>query len=504
LPSLLSGTKGLVTLLKKRVQLQKDHMKAMQKLAQSVHDDQQLRQVKFDGELATEWSSLCNGLLTEALFLSNVSSTLESQALQPLTMHLLNDLDKRFKAAIQEGRKAIREFQSAKSAAQKAKEKYFSATGDWEANLLALFAEGGDSWAPGPGNKLYEREQLTSRKSQELKSEYELALEKVNVMQTELHSEIMPEVLLTLNTLALNMVSVVHNALQIFESMQQQLLGPEHARAQSPLGSDELNVSEYTHRILFGGRTAESFSPPSPLQSQDYNFKDEALLLTTRKVQYRCMSQLSPAELITRGQQFINQMEPKKDPGSRNNSSVGVGGINRYLISVCVEYLQQPVALKEEGLFRVPGDSSLMKALHRDFQSHTVSKEHLRWSVMEQKDPNTVSGLLKLHLRENGLLSQQSLDQLLPHVGSRDHEMLAETVVEMLPPDELQPLLEVVSLMATIVMEPWAQDNKMNPRTLGIACGLSIFPSLDPGTATALLETLIKKNKVLQESQTIL
>jgi hypothetical protein len=41
-------------------------------------------------------------------------------------MHLLNDLDKRFKAAIQEGRKAIREFQSAKSAAQKAKEKYFS------------------------------------------------------------------------------------------------------------------------------------------------------------------------------------------------------------------------------------------------------------------------------------------------------------------------------------------------------------------------------------------
>jgi hypothetical protein len=250
LPSLLSGTKGLVTLLKKRVQLQKDHMKAMQKLAQSVHDDQQLRQVKFDGELATEWSSLCNGLLTEALFLSNVSSTLESQALQPLTMHLLNDLDKRFKAAIQEGRKAIREFQSAKSAAQKAKEKYFSATGDWEANLLALFAEGGDSWAPGPGNKLYEREQLTSRKSQELKSEYELALEKVNVMQTELHSEIMPEVLLTLNTLALNMVSVVHNALQIFESMQQQLLGPEHARAQGPpkLEDDGKQTLKYTIR----------------------------------------------------------------------------------------------------------------------------------------------------------------------------------------------------------------------------------------------------------------
>lgn len=40
---------GLVTLLKKRIQIQKDHLKAMQKLSQSVHDDHQLRQVKFEG-----------------------------------------------------------------------------------------------------------------------------------------------------------------------------------------------------------------------------------------------------------------------------------------------------------------------------------------------------------------------------------------------------------------------------------------------------------------------
>ena len=39
---------------------------------------------------------------------------------------------------------------------------------------------------------------------------------------------------------------------------------------------------------------------------------------------------------------------------------------------------------------------------------------------MDQKDPNTVSGLLKLHLRETGLLSQQSMDHLLPHVEARD------------------------------------------------------------------------------------
>ena len=65
--------------------------------------------------------------------------------------------------------------------------------------------------------------------------------------------------------------------------------------------------------------------------------------------------------------------------GSHTHSSLTpVAGINRYLISVCVEYLQQPLALREEGLFRVSGDSSLMKTLHRDFQTSSASKESLR------------------------------------------------------------------------------------------------------------------------------
>lgn len=122
---------------------------------------------------------------------------------------------------------------------------------------------------------------------------------------------------------------------------------------------------------------------------------------------------------------------------------------------------------------------------------------------MEQKDPNTISGLLKLHLRENGLLSSESMKVLSPHLESKDEvcpylsyipsslvchsslppsqEALVDTALECLPTKELQPLLEVVSLLATIVEEPWKQNNKMNPRTLGIACGLSVFPDLDPG-----------------------
>ena len=40
---------------------------------------------------------------------------------------------------------------------------------------------------------------------------------------------------------------------------------------------------------------------------------------------------------------------------------------------------------------------------------------------MEQKDPNTISGLLKMHLRENNLLSSQSLAGLMPHLESRNN-----------------------------------------------------------------------------------
>ena len=72
------------------------------------------------------------------------------------------------------------------------------------------------------------------------------------------------------------------------------------------------------------------------------------------------------------------------EASSRSHSSPPPNvGINRYLISLCLDYLRQPLALKEEGIFRVSGDNSLMKTLHRDFQSGTTSKESLRSEVVD-------------------------------------------------------------------------------------------------------------------------
>lgn len=52
--------------------------------------------------------------------------------------------------------------------------------------------------------------------------------------------------------------------------------------------------------------------------------------------------------------------------------------------------------------------------------------------------------------------------------------------------------------MSNISGEP---ENKMNARTLGIACGLSLFPQLDPGQATRLLEYLIKNRDQLSVAE---
>lgn len=45
---------------------------------------------------------------------------------------------------------------------------------------------------------------------------------------------------------------------------------------------------------------------------------------------------------------------------------------------LCLEYLKQPSAMKEEGLFRVSGDSGIIKSLHADFLSGRATKEFLR------------------------------------------------------------------------------------------------------------------------------
>ena len=53
--------------------------------------------------------------------------------------------------------------------------------------------------------------------------------------------------------------------------------------------------------------------------------------------------------------------------------------MNTLLVDICLEYLRQPIALKEEGLFRVPGDAAGIKSMHAQFLGGTVNPSQLRY-----------------------------------------------------------------------------------------------------------------------------
>ena len=55
-----------------------------------------------------------------------------------------------------------------------------------------------------------------------------------------------------------------------------------------------------------------------------------------------------------------------------------IAGSKSLLISLCLKYLHQPLALKEEGLFRVSGDTVIVKSLYADFVSGKATKEYLQ------------------------------------------------------------------------------------------------------------------------------
>jgi len=69
---------------------------------------------------------------------------------------------------------------------------------------------------------------------------------------------------------------------------------------------------------------------------------------------------------------------------------------------------------------------------------------------------------------------------------------------------ELQLLTAIVELLHSIVQDEWRSQNKMSAHTLGIACGLSLFPQLDPSKATVFTSYLIQNYDQLTSSHTVL
>ena len=110
------------------------------------------------------------------------------------------------------------------------------------------------------------------------------------------------------------------------------------------------------------------------------------------------MSKLSAKELANRGHMFLangdkksaaisQQQQRKESLRNFTSSKLAESFLSKFLkfiaadevlVTICLEYLYQEQALREEGLFRVSGDSSIMKSLLSDFTSNRATKQFLR------------------------------------------------------------------------------------------------------------------------------
>jgi hypothetical protein len=158
-----------------------------------------------------------------------------------------------------------------------------------------------------------------------------------------------------------------------------------------------------------------------------------------------------------------------------------------FLIRCCVAYLQQPVALQEEGLFRVPGDMTRIQQLQAAFTAeeegtpNSKLRSFLMQEISAELNPNTVAGLLKMYLRQKGVFSKEE-SRLISDISRVVKGDVFEACKRMR--DALKDfskrsydvLQSVITLLQKVVSH--SEENKMSVQAVCLSCGLSVFPHM--------------------------
>ncbi|XP_065191234.1 uncharacterized protein LOC135822404 [Sycon ciliatum] len=199
-----------------------------------------------------------------------------------------------------------------------------------------------------------------------------------------------------------------------------------------------------------------------------------------------------------------------------------------FVTQLCVQYLHSERALYTEGLFRVPGNTGHVRELKAVLNTHDMVKSSwssdrllatfLKEEIRNERDPNTIAGLLKSYLMESNYVDEKKC-QLLVHAISglaqsqsiRSGELVASaigkhdlatekanqtavTTVRGIINDELQPvsqsiLAAVCHLLSMVAKE--SHRNHMTSHSLAMCCGISVFPAMRVGHVAAVLQFLI-------------
>ena len=170
-----------------------------------------------------------------------------------------------------------------------------------------------------------------------------------------------------------------------------------------------------------------------------------------------------------------------------------------FAIRLCVGYLEQPVALREEGIFRVPGDvtriQQLQAALVTDEDggsSNTRLRSFLINEISNELNPNTVAGLLKMYLRQKSMFSADESRQMADICRLAKGDLfqacrLMRDLLQRVTKRSYAILQSVIKLLMKVV--EYSDENRMSMQALALSCGLSVFPEMfDTGDAVITLK----------------
>ena len=170
-----------------------------------------------------------------------------------------------------------------------------------------------------------------------------------------------------------------------------------------------------------------------------------------------------------------------------------------FLIRCCVEYLCKPMALREEGLFRISGDMRRVQQLHAGFLAYETSKgqnrglrEFLAKEIATELNPNVVAGLLKLHLRERGCLASEQAVALARLVQKSERDFCDE-VQSVLVAESAQNRAILKSVIGVLKkVEEHSSETKMTTDAIAVSCGLSVFPGMETRSSIRCLKFFLR------------
>lgn len=170
-----------------------------------------------------------------------------------------------------------------------------------------------------------------------------------------------------------------------------------------------------------------------------------------------------------------------------------------FAVQCCVGYLEKPVSLREEGLFRVPGDVTRIQQLHAAFvadedagSSNARLRSFLMREINAELNPNTIAGLLKMYLRQKGVFSGEEsrhmsdICRLVKGDVFRACQQMRDAL-KRIAKRSYAVLQSVIGLLKKVVDH--GDENRMSVQAVALSCGLSVFPEMfDTGDAVNTLK----------------